>query len=146
MSARIWSATITSGNAVYGFSCLSELAAYRFAARADLGALVKVEALGVAPEDRDAFKGGVYSCRDIFGKPRRRSRRLIIGRPAPGPGRRMTDIQECRRRNGSGEIAISTVTCRFIAPGPVPEDAKGVAVAGCDECFGMGYVESGGQS
>jgi DnaJ-class molecular chaperone len=55
----------------------------------------------------------------------------------------MTDVQECRRCNGSGEIAVSAATCRFVAPGPVPDDAKGVAVATCDECSGMGYVENG---
>lgn len=55
----------------------------------------------------------------------------------------MDDVKECRRCNGSGEIAISTRDGHFIAPGPVPDDATGFAVATCDECRGMGYVEDG---
>lgn len=52
----------------------------------------------------------------------------------------MCDVEECRRCNGSGEIAISARDGRFVRPGPVPDDAKGVASATCDECSGMGYV------
>jgi len=55
----------------------------------------------------------------------------------------MNDVEECRRCNGSGEIAISTRDGHFIAPGPVPDDATGFAVATCDECRGMCYVEDG---
>ncbi|MDY0242183.1 MAG: hypothetical protein RBR34_08400 [Rhodospirillaceae bacterium] len=36
---------------------------------------------------------------------------------------------ECRRCHGSGEVAISATTGRFVAAGPVPDDAKGVAEA-----------------
>lgn len=47
---------------------------------------------------------------------------------------------ECRRCNGSGEIAINNVNGRYVAAGPVPDDARGVAVSTCDACAGMGYV------
>jgi DnaJ-class molecular chaperone len=53
----------------------------------------------------------------------------------------MADVTKCRRCNGSGEIAISSTTGRFVAPGPVPDDAKGVIGSTCDICCGMGYVE-----
>lgn len=48
---------------------------------------------------------------------------------------------ECRRCHGSGEVAISATTGRFVAAGPVPDDAKGVAVETCPVCLGIGYVE-----
>lgn len=51
------------------------------------------------------------------------------------------DVEECPRCNGSGEIAVSTRTFQFRAPGPVPEDARGVVATKCDECRGTGYVE-----
>lgn len=54
----------------------------------------------------------------------------------------MSDVHECHRCKGSGEIAISAANGRFVAAGPVPDDAKGVAVATCDECHGMGAVET----
>ncbi len=54
----------------------------------------------------------------------------------------MSDVQECKRCRGSGEIAISAKTGRFIASGPVQDDAKGVAVSTCDKCSGAGYVEN----
>lgn len=57
----------------------------------------------------------------------------------------MCDVTECRRCNGSGEIAISAITGRFVAAGPVPDDAKGVAIATCDECQGIGYIEDNEQ-
>lgn len=55
----------------------------------------------------------------------------------------MSDVQECRQCKGSGEIAVRASTGRFFAAGPVPDDAKGVAACTCDECCGMGYVETG---
>lgn len=55
----------------------------------------------------------------------------------------MSDVKECRRCNGSGEVAISATTGRYKAAGPVPDDAKGVASQTCDECRGMGYIEDG---
>lgn len=53
----------------------------------------------------------------------------------------MSDVQECHRCNGSGEVALSVTTGRYVAPGPVPDDAKGVVASHCRECSGMGYVE-----
>lgn len=53
----------------------------------------------------------------------------------------MCDVEECRRCRGSGEVAISATTGRFIAAGPVPDDAKGVAVETCWDCKGTGYLE-----
>ena len=51
------------------------------------------------------------------------------------------DVEECPRCKGSGEIAIDAKTCRYVAPGPVPDDAKGVVSSTCFTCAGMGYVE-----
>jgi len=53
----------------------------------------------------------------------------------------MPDVEECRKCNGSGEIAIDARTCRYVAPGPVPDDAKGVVSSTCFTCVGVGYVE-----
>jgi DnaJ-class molecular chaperone len=52
------------------------------------------------------------------------------------------DVVECSRCKGSGEVAISAANGRFVAAGPVPDDARGVAVSTCDECRGTGYVET----
>ncbi len=47
----------------------------------------------------------------------------------------------CPRCNGSGTIACSIYfPCGYVAPGPVPEDARGVYEAKCDECGGIGYM------
>lgn len=54
----------------------------------------------------------------------------------------MTDIDECPRCNGSGEIAMSARTLRYVAPGPVPDDARGVIAGTCFACFGTGHVEN----
>lgn len=49
---------------------------------------------------------------------------------------------ECKRCNGSGEIGLrNNLRSAYVGPGPVPEDARGVYPATCDECRGMGYVE-----
>jgi len=53
----------------------------------------------------------------------------------------MCDIEECHRCKRSGEIAVRTSSGNFFAPGPVPEDARGVVAITCDECSGMGYIE-----
>jgi len=53
----------------------------------------------------------------------------------------MPDVEECKKCNGSGEIAIDARTCRYVAPGPVPDDAKGVVSSTCFTCAGMGYIE-----
>jgi site-specific DNA-cytosine methylase len=45
------------------------------------------------------------------------------------------------RHIGCGEIAIDARTCRYVAPGPVPDDAKGVVSSTCFTCAGMGYIE-----
>lgn len=53
------------------------------------------------------------------------------------------DIEECKRCNGSGEIARrTTYPLSYVGPGPVPEDARNVCGVTCDECLGMGYVET----
>lgn len=39
------------------------------------------------------------------------------------------DVEECPKCKGSGEIAIDARTCRYVATGPVPDDAKGEPVA-----------------
>ena len=46
----------------------------------------------------------------------------------------------CGRCNGSGEIAIRATTGAFVAAGPVPEDARGIAASHCDKCGGTGCV------
>jgi len=50
-------------------------------------------------------------------------------------------VEECIRCQGSGEIGVD-VRCRFERAGPVPDDAKGLAIATCPSCMGMGYVET----
>lgn len=53
------------------------------------------------------------------------------------------DIEECKRCNGSGEIARrTTYPLSYVGPGPVPEDARNVCGVTCDVCLGMGYVET----
>lgn len=51
------------------------------------------------------------------------------------------DVEECPKCKGSGEIAVDARTCRYVAPGPVPDDAKGVVSSTCFTCAGMGYIE-----
>ena len=51
------------------------------------------------------------------------------------------DVEECPRCKGCGEIAIDAKTCRYVAPGPVPDEANGVVSSTCFTCAGMGYVE-----
>lgn len=53
----------------------------------------------------------------------------------------MDDVIECKRCNGSGEIAISIYSGVYIGAGPVPDDATGVCGVTCNTCRGMGYVE-----
>lgn len=43
-------------------------------------------------------------------------------------------------KRAEGEIAISVTTAKYLFPGPVPEDARGVAAATCYICKGIGYV------
>jgi hypothetical protein len=40
----------------------------------------------------------------------------------------------CEKCNDSGTYGFSTTTGRYIAPGPVPEDARGIAEAWCFDC------------
>ena len=47
--------------------------------------------------------------------------------------------QDCRRCNGSGEIAVSIYTLAE-RPGPVPDDARGVTAQTCPDCHGVGQV------
>ncbi len=52
------------------------------------------------------------------------------------------DVEECKRCNGSGEIAVRTTgSMSYVCAGPVPEDARGVIGVTCDHCRGIGYVE-----
>ena len=53
----------------------------------------------------------------------------------------MADVAECHKCKGSGEIAISVTTAKFLFAGPVPEDARGIAAATCYVCKGCGYVD-----
>ena len=47
-----------------------------------------------------------------------------------------TDPEDvCSYCNGTGEIAVSVTTLRYVAPGPVPEDARGVAANSCFYCL-----------
>ncbi len=49
---------------------------------------------------------------------------------------------ECPRCNGSGEIAVSVnFPCKYVAPGPVPDDARGVYSTTCGKCNGTGVLE-----
>jgi hypothetical protein len=41
----------------------------------------------------------------------------------------------CSHCNGTGTVAINASTGRYVAPGPVPDDARGVAEAPCWECL-----------
>ncbi len=47
---------------------------------------------------------------------------------------------ECSRCAGSGTIGVGCSNLNYLAPGPVPEDARGVAEAQCDRCQGSGVV------
>ena len=51
---------------------------------------------------------------------------------------------ECERCNGSGIIGLRARTGTYVAPGPVPEDARGFIEATCDVCRGSG-VDVGGK-
>lgn len=46
----------------------------------------------------------------------------------------------CEKCSGSGVVAISSKNCRYVAPGPVPEGAKGVTESTCFECCGKGTI------
>jgi ssDNA-binding Zn-finger/Zn-ribbon topoisomerase 1 len=48
--------------------------------------------------------------------------------------RREQEGSPCPACHGSGTIAIWATTGRYAFPGPVPEDARGVAEARCHEC------------
>jgi hypothetical protein len=47
---------------------------------------------------------------------------------------------ECSRCVGSGTIGIRCSTLNYVAPGPVPEDARGIAEFKCDRCQGSGVI------
>ena len=40
----------------------------------------------------------------------------------------------CDRCNDSGTVALDVRNWRYVAPGPVPEDARGVCEYACREC------------
>lgn len=49
------------------------------------------------------------------------------------------ELDPCERCAGSGQIARSIhFPCGYVAPGPVPDDARGVAASPCDLCDGSG--------
>jgi len=50
----------------------------------------------------------------------------------------MSDV--CCNCNGSGEVAINAKTCRYVSPGPVPDDAKNIIGSTCFQCVGTGFV------
>ena len=51
------------------------------------------------------------------------------------------EVEECRRCNGSGEVAINPYTCKYVCAGPVPDDSS-LAVSTCSACWGTGYIEA----
>ena len=45
----------------------------------------------------------------------------------------------CEHCNGTGLIGVrNTFPMTYVAPGPVPEEARGVCEVKCDECGGRG--------
>lgn len=49
----------------------------------------------------------------------------------------------CERCVGSGEIGLrNNFHPSYVGPGPVPDDARGVFAARCDECRGTGVRPS----
>lgn len=49
--------------------------------------------------------------------------------------------ERCEKCAGSGEIAIDARSCRYIGPGPVPDDAKNIARSTCFYCLGTGFAQ-----
>ena len=50
----------------------------------------------------------------------------------------MSDAPErttCEHCNDTGYVAVSATTLKYLRPGPVPDDARGVAEAPCWECL-----------
>jgi len=57
------------------------------------------------------------------------------------------NMEGCERCKGSGTVARSTrYSLEYRAPGPVPEDARGVFEATCNECHGIGYIDENQQA
>lgn len=46
----------------------------------------------------------------------------------------------CEKCAGTGEIAVNAKKCLYVAPGPVPEDAKNLARSTCFQCLGTGFL------
>lgn len=44
-------------------------------------------------------------------------------------------VFSCRKCNDTGLIAIRAADCRYVGPGPVPEDARGIAEGRCFDCL-----------
>lgn len=70
---------------------------------------------------------------------RRLADRAGSSRPPPLPASatmtdRLPDEPYCERCNDTGEVACRVTTLTVIGPGPVPEDAKGIAGFPCDKC------------
>ena len=53
----------------------------------------------------------------------------------------MSDVEICTRCGQSGEIALKTSNLRYVGPGPVPDDARGICSVTCDRCGGIGMIE-----
>ena len=47
---------------------------------------------------------------------------------------------ECSRCDGTGTIGVRSSSLSYIGPGPVPDDARGVAEVKCDRCRGSGVI------
>ena len=58
-----------------------------------------------------------------------------------GPNPMTIIDRECERCAGSGEVGINAQTGTYLAPGPVPDDARGVASVTCCRCNGSGVIE-----
>lgn len=47
---------------------------------------------------------------------------------------------ECAHCEGSGTVGVHCSSLSYVAPGPVPDDARGIAEAKCDKCQGSGVI------
>lgn len=110
-----------------------------------MGAEVKVVPLEPTPEMYGA--GGVqqFKC-DLASVPVRDAvgmvyRAMLAAAPAPTdedpttPEAQAGSEAACPHCNDTGFVAISARDGRYLRPGPVPDDARGVAESPCWECL-----------